>query len=224
MRAASSPGTHSGERETLVTHWLSALPQHLLVLPGDSWWPFFAALGKAGFFLLLTVAQLVLAFACGVVAIIAIMVWLWQTDQVAHATSAEVADGVFLPVGASGPRSHTWWAMMILLCVDATVFGALVFAHVHVAMAAEVCPPLGASLPGGWWPALPAALLLAGSAAIVGAQALLSRSAKSDRGKNRGEKTLVWLLVLVAMLCVFASAGFDLQAHQLAGLQPTASA
>ena len=218
------PGTHSGERETLVTHWRTALPQHLLVLPGDSWWPFVAALGTAGFFLLLTVAQLVLAFACGVVAIIAIMVWLWQTDQVAHATSAEVADGVFLPVGASGPRSHTWWAMMILLCVDATVFGALVFAHVHVAMAAEVCPPAGASLPGGWWPALPAALLLAGSAAIAGAQALLSRNAKSHKGADRGEKILVWLLVLVAMLCVLASAGFDLYAHQLVRLQPTASA
>ena len=208
------PGTHSGRRETLVTHWRTALPQHLLVLPGDSWWPFVAALGTAGFFLLLTVSQLVLAFGCGVVAIIAIMVWLWQTDQVPHAETAEVADGVFLPVGARGARSHSWWAMMILLCVDATVFAALVFAHVHVAMAAEVCPPAGASLPGGWWPVLPAALLLAGSAAMAGAQALLSRN----------KTPLVGLLVLLAILCVLASGGLDIRAHQLAGLQPSASA
>jgi cytochrome c oxidase subunit I+III len=208
------PGTHSGGRETLVTSWRDAVPQHLLVLPGDSWWPFVAAAGTAGFFLLLTVGWVVTAFVCGITAIVAIIFWLWQSDNPPHASRAEVADGVFLPVGARGRASHSWWAMIILVCVDATVFASLVFAHVHVSMAAEVCPPPGASLPQGAWPLAAAVLLLAGSAAMLGAQAVLSR----------GRKTGVWLLVLLAVLCLLGAAGLDGWGHRLAGLRPAADA
>lgn len=200
-----------------MTSWRDAVPQHLLVLPGDSWWPFIAAAGTAGFFLLLTVAQVAqvaLAFACGITAIVAIVVWLWQTDNPPHAATAEVADGIFLPVGARGMASHSWWAMIILLCVDATVFASLVFAHVHVSMAAEVCPPPGASLPGVVWPLAAAALLLAGSAAMLGAQALLARDRRAP----------VWGLVLLALACVLAAFGLDGRGQQLAGLSPTADA
>ena len=208
------PGTHSGGRETLVTSWQGAVPRHLLVLPGDSWWPFIAAAGTAGFFLLLTVELVAIAFACGLTAVVAIIVWLWQTDKPPHAASAEVADGVFLPVGARGSASHSWWAMVILVCVDATVFASLVFAHVHVAMAAEVCPPPGASLPQWGWPAASAVLLLAGSAAMLGAQAMLGRASKA----------FVWLMVLLAMLCLLAAFGLDGWGHRLAGLRPAANA
>ena len=208
------PGTHSGGRETLVTSWRDAVPQHLLVLPGDSWWPFIAALGTAGFFLLLTVELVAISFACGITAVIAIVIWLWQTDKPPHAARAEVADGVFLPVGARGSASHSWWAMVILVCVDGTVFASLVFAHVHVSMAAEVCLPLGASLPHWGWSVASAALLLAGSAAMAGSQAML--------GKVR--KTGVWLLVLLAMPCLLAAFGLDGWGHHLAGLRPTVNA
>jgi cytochrome c oxidase subunit I+III len=208
------PGTQSGGRETLVTSWRDAIPQHLLVLPGDSWWPLIAAAGTAGFFLLLTVAQVALAFACGITAIVAIVVWLWQTDKSPHAATAEVADGVFLPVGARGKASHSWWAMIILLCVDATVFASLVFAHVHVSMAADVCPPPGAQLPAAVWPMVSAALLLAGSTAIVGAQMLLSR----------GHRAGTWLLVLLALTALVAAFCANGWGHQLADLQPSANA
>ena len=208
------PGTHSGGRETLVTSWRDAVPQHLLVLPGDSWWPLIAAAGTAGFFLLLTVAQVAIAFACGITAIAAILIWLWQTDTPPHAETVEVADGVFLPVGARGMASHSWWAMIILLCVDATVFASLVFAHVHVSMAAEVCPPPGAKLPDVFWPLASGVLLLAGSAALWGAQKML----------GRGGRAAVWLLVPVALGCVAAAFGLDARGHQLAGLRPAANA
>jgi len=208
------PGTHSGGRETLVTSWRNAVPRHLLVLPGDSWWPFIAAIGTAGFFLLLTVELVAIAFACGVIAVAAIVVWLWQTDNPPHAASAEVADGVFVPVGARGRASHSWWAMVILVCVDATVFASLVFAHVHVSMAAEVCPPPGASVPRWGWPVASALLLLAGSTAMAGAQALLGRALKTG----------VWLLVLLAMLCLLGALGVEGWGHHLAGLRPAANA
>jgi len=208
------PGSHSGGRETLITSWRDAVPRHLLVLPGDSWWPFIAAAGTAGFFLLLTVEWVAIAFACGITALVAIVIWLWQSDQLPHAVRAEVADGVFLPVGARGSASHSWWAMIIVLCVDATVFASLVFAHVHVAMAAEVCPPPGASLPQWGWPLASAALLLAGSAAMAGAQKMLGKARSSG----------VWVLVMLAMLCLLSAAGLDGWGHRLARLQPVANA
>ena len=111
-------------------------------------------------------------------------------------------------------RIGAWWAMVILVCVDGTVFASLVFAHVHVSMAAEVCPPPGASLPHWGWSVASAALLLAGSAAMAGSQAML--------GKVR--KTGVWLLVLLAMPCLLAAFGLDGWGHHLAGLRPTVNA
>ena len=37
--------------------------------------------------------------------------------------------------------------MLILIVVDLTIFASLAFAHLHVSMRAEVCPPPGARLP-----------------------------------------------------------------------------
>ena len=208
------PGTHSGQRETLVTSWRHAVPRYLLVLPSDSWLPFIAAAGTAGFFLLLTVAQVALAFAFGITAVIAIVVWLWQSDNPPHADRAEIADGVFLPVGGHGEPSHAFWAMIILLLVDVSVFASLVFAHVHVSMAAEICPPPGAALPDWRWPLASAVLLVAGSAAMTVAQLAM--------GKRR--RWLVTLWVGVGMLCLAAAYGLELRGHALAPLRPVANA
>ncbi|HYN64219.1 MAG TPA: cbb3-type cytochrome c oxidase subunit I, partial [Candidatus Limnocylindrales bacterium] len=83
------PATASGGREALITSALRAEPRHLL-LPTDSWRPFSAALGTAGFFLLLTVEWVVAGFACGLVATVAVMMWLWQTDRAPHAPTAQI--------------------------------------------------------------------------------------------------------------------------------------
>jgi cytochrome c oxidase subunit I+III len=70
------PGSVTGGRETLVTRARSATPWHVLPLPGDSGWPVLAAAGTAGFFLLLTVGWTLPAWACGVLAVAAVMRWL----------------------------------------------------------------------------------------------------------------------------------------------------
>ena len=44
-------------------------------------------------------------------------------------------------------RTHSWWAVVILLIVDATICASFAFAHVHVSLMSEVCPPVGARLP-----------------------------------------------------------------------------
>ncbi|MGE4239252.1 cbb3-type cytochrome c oxidase subunit I [Ramlibacter sp.] len=159
------PRTVFGGRETLVTSPVRAELRHLLRLPGDGWLPFIAAAGTAGFFLLLTVSWFVSAAVCGAVSIAAMVAWLWGSDRPPPAPSAEVGEGVFLPTVAHGTASHSWWATVLLMLVDTSIFASLAFAHLHVSMALDVCPPPGASLPGG---GLVASLgLMAGSLAMV---------------------------------------------------------
>lgn len=208
------PGTAFGGRETLVTSPRDAQLRHLLRLPGDGWLPFIAAAGTAGFFLLLTVAWIVPAFLFGAVAIGAIVAWLWGSDQPPPQQTVQVGDGVVLPVGATGRQSHSWWAMVILLAVDASIFAALAFSHLHVSMALDVCPPPGAALPAGWLAQLASALLVAGSLLMAGSARLL-------RGARQG-----WLRVLVAaaMVCTATAFAIDLSSHVQAGLSPRATA
>ena len=210
------PGTVFGGRETLATGWWRAEPTHLLLLPGDGWWPFIAAAGTAGFFLLLTVAQTLLASLCGLLAVVGIVRWLWDSDQARLSDVARVSDTVELPVGAFGASSHSWWAMVILLCVDASIFASLLFAHLHVSMTAAVCPPPGAALPALRWAWLAAASLVAGSACVRWAAARLSAHPDRQRG----------LRMLMALAVVFMAIGIgtDLSSQLTAGLNPKAEA
>jgi hypothetical protein len=140
------PGTATGARETLVTTPRAAVLHHLVVLPGDSALPLVAAIGTAGFFLLLTVKWVVAATAFGVAAVVSTLLWLWETDRPAGA-AVEVAEGVRLPVGARLTQSPSWWATVIYLVVDVTVLASIAFSHLHVALLADVCPPAAAALP-----------------------------------------------------------------------------
>ncbi|MDQ0072281.1 cytochrome c oxidase subunit I+III [Variovorax boronicumulans] len=205
------PGTVFGGRETLVTSMRDARPLHLLRLPTDGWPPFVAAVGTAGFFLLLTVSQAVLAFAFGLLAIVAILWWLWASDQPPPTATADVGHGVRLPVNAAGTASHSWWAVIVLIAVDMTIFVSFLFTHIHLSMAAEVCPPPGAALPPLQWPLASGVLLLLGSAAMaVAVRRPLQPAA---------QRTVRWLAGF-AMLSAACALGFDLTGHWRAGLDP----
>ena len=206
------PGTVFGGRETLVTSPVNAQIRHLLRLPGDGWAPFVAAAGTAGFFLLLTVAWIVPAFIAGAVSVAAMLVWLWGSDRPPPAPMATIGAGVSVPASASGTASHSWWATVILLAVDATIFASFAFAHIHVSMALDVCPPPGARLPaGGMWSA---GLLLTASALMLGAVQCL----------QRGRQALLRLAVSLAMATALGALGLDLATHLQAGLNPRANA
>jgi cytochrome c oxidase subunit I+III len=209
------PGTSSGGRETLVTSPLGAWPRHVLVLPGDGWLPLIAAAGTAGFFLLLTVAQNLAAGLCGLVALVAIVRWLWASDQPPHQATVRVADHVMLPVGARGKASHSWWAMVILLCVDASIFASMLFAHLHIAMAGSVCPPAGATLSPVRWPLVAAIFYTASTGAMAWAHSRLQNHA--------GQRGLRWL-VLLAMALFCAAFGVDLAGQLRVGLDPVSQA
>jgi cytochrome c oxidase subunit I+III len=211
------PGTAFGGRETLVTHWRHGTPLHLLRLSTDGWSPFIAAAGTAGFFLLLTVELVWPAFACAITALVAILCWLWDSDQAPPSATATVADGVALPVGAVGRASHSWWAVIVLIAVDMTVFASFLFAHLHVAMAADICPPPGAALPATRWPLASGALLLVGSA-------LMWAATRALRGSTVRGQRMLRMLVVLALLCTVGGVFLDLASHLRAGLDSTAQA
>ncbi len=159
------PGTATGLRETIVTSPIDARPQYLLIVPGPSWLPLVAGAGTAAFFLLLTVKMVLPAIAGGIVGLAALLMWLWQTDRGVTHPPVDIGGGIMLPVYASGPQSHAWWAMVILMLVDGTVFASLVFSYAYLGtMTADTWPPSGMSLPGLEWPCASSLAWIAGSA------------------------------------------------------------
>jgi cytochrome c oxidase subunit I+III len=171
-----------------------------------------AAAGTAGFFLLLTVAWIAPAFIAGLISVGAMLWWLWGSDRPPPQPLATIGHGVQVPAGAVGRASHSWWATVILLAVDATIFASFAFAHIHVSMALDVCPPPGAQLPaGGLWSA---GLLAAASALMVGAV----------RCMGAGRQGLLRWAVALAMATAVGAIAFDLVTHGQAGLSPRANA
>jgi cytochrome c oxidase subunit I+III len=205
------PGTETGLRETIVTSAVKATPLYVLVLPKDSWLPLIGALGTAGFFLLLTIKWNITAWTCGIVAIAAIVAWLWETDQAPLQTDVKVADNVMLPVGTAGPRSHAWWGTAIMMVVDLTIFASFLFAFIHISMRLNICPPPGARLPDAVWQQLSIVLLLASSA-------LIEFTRRKLIGERSGWLRCATLLALVLLVVGFAVV---LLGQQAAGLAPT---
>ena len=211
------PDTTSGGRETLITTPRRALPSHLLLLPDDGWSPLVAAVGTAGFFLLLTVEWIFTAWAFGALAVVAVIWWLWQADPVPHRPWVTVADGVSVPVGARGRFSHSWWATVILLIVIGSVCASFGFAHVHVAMRSEVCPPTGARLPS----LTSVAAAVAAWIVALGLYQWLSRAPIAATGRAR---LLATVLVVLATVLVIAGSVASIAGHSFAGLAPRADA
>lgn len=221
------PGTATGRRETIITGWKDAAPRYLLVLAGDSWWPLLAALGTAGYFLLLTVKWTVPAWLCGVLAVGAVMAWVWQTDRAPPMASARVAEGLELPVGERGCKGHSWWACVIMLMVDGCIFASFAFTHLHLSMKLEVCPPPGASLPAASWTWLSSSLWLAAAGLValacrprrLGLAAAAGVDGYARVGDVAGQRGLR-LLVLAALGCTVAAMGCDLASQMLADMSP----
>jgi cytochrome c oxidase subunit I+III len=162
------PGAPTGWRETMVTSVLDASPQYLLRLPGPGWTPFLAAVFTAAFFLILTVKLVVPALICGILAVVMIIAWMWPSDP-PPAGSVDVGGGIRLPTYVSGPASHSWAAMVILLLVAAALYLSWVFSYLYVWTVAPQQWPEAAreGMPPSSYPALAAGLLLASGAAIA---------------------------------------------------------
>jgi cytochrome c oxidase subunit I+III len=209
------PGATTGCRETMVTSPIEAIPQYLLRLPGPSWPPFFAAIFTAAFFLLLTVKAVVLAALCGVAAIALILVWMWQSDPKPVA-AVDIGGGITLPVYASGPISHSWWAMVILLLVAGSLYLACVFSYLYLWTVSPRVWPKPEALPVSLWPVLAGAMLIASAAAGLAA----SRMVPAQKASGAGFVALIG----IGISALIAASAVEAFAHWRSGLRPDADA
>ncbi len=127
------PGSATGHRETIVTSPLLAEPQYLQIMPGPSAWPFAAAVFTAGFFLALTVQAYSFAWVSAILAVVSILRWLWETDRPVRDEEVDIGAGIMVPTYVTGPASHGWWAMVILLVVMAMIFIMALFSLAFLA-------------------------------------------------------------------------------------------
>jgi cytochrome c oxidase subunit I+III len=207
------PGAPTGHRETLITSPLRAEPEYLQIMPGPSAWPLFAAVFTAGFFLLLTVQASGVAMASGVLAIVCVVRWMWDTDRPVAVGQADVGAGIVLPTYVVGSRTHGWWAMTILLVVVGMVWVMTVFSWFFLH---GVKPAFWRPAPDSGW-----VWAIAAGYAAAAALALLSR-----RLMARPKSTL-WgspAMLVSAALVLAAAYGCDAWSWRGFGLEPQLSA
>jgi cytochrome c oxidase subunit I+III len=207
------PGAPTGGRETIVTSAVKARPQYLLRLPGPSWPVVLAAWFTAAFFLLLTVKLVLPALVCGAIAVASVIRWLWETEPGPSHPPVDIGGGIRLPVYLSGSASHSWWAMIVLLVVDGTVFGCLVFSYLFLwTVNVNGWLPAIDNLPDLRW-AGSALLWLAGSGLV----AYASRSLRHSDSVGRWPVRLALLFAIPASLVAIA---IDLWTQWQSGLLP----
>jgi heme/copper-type cytochrome/quinol oxidase subunit 3 len=114
--------------------------------------------------------------------------WGWDLDPPVDAKLAHIGGGIHLPTYMSGPSSQSWWAMVVLMLVSATLYGCLVFSyfflwHRSPEVWPDTLPPIGYAIAS-------AALLAASSGVVAWA---------NRRVQAAGDCRLLWLaLPLIA--------------------------
>jgi cytochrome c oxidase subunit I+III len=146
--------------------------------------------------------------------VVSILVWMWNSDP-PSAGEVEIGGGIALPTYASGPGSHSWWAMVVLLLVAAALYLSYLFGFLYLWTVAPEAWPRQTSLPSpaSAWVSL-AALGLS-TAALAGAHRLLGHGSR-----RRG--VLIGLLFAGAAALAGALL-LDIAGHWQAGLRPQSS-
>jgi cytochrome c oxidase subunit I+III len=208
------PGTTTGGREALVTSPFDARPQYILQIPGPGWAPLLAAVFTAGFFLLLTVKLVFVAFVCGVAAIASVIWWLWESDPGPVRPPADIGGGYVLPVYVTGPANHSWWGVIVLLVVCGMIFTCLVFSYLFLWLVNPAYwPPDGTQLAGPAWSFAAGIQYLAAAGLVMWASHLL-------RGEDRRSPRSIPVLIALALTLTLGAAAVDLSAHWSTGLSP----
>jgi cytochrome c oxidase subunit I+III len=181
-------------------------------MPGPSAWHVLAAVFTAGFFLLLTVQAYWIGVVSGVLAVLCVLRWLWETDRPMKAEAVDIGAGICVPTYVRGPASHGWWAMMVLIVVIGMIFAMACFSYVFLWSRR---PDL--------WIAPPAMAWLGGI--VAGYVLAIALCVAAGRLADRGAKGPILAAGLCSMALLAAGAAFaaDVGSWWSAGLRPDAS-
>nr|WP_114580117.1 cytochrome c oxidase subunit I [Aquibium oceanicum] len=211
------PNAPTGGRETLVTSAVEAKPQYVLQMPGPGWPQVLAAVFTAAFFLLLTIKAVTIAAICGALAIVFIIVWGWPLDPGPRKGRVAIGGGITLPTYMSGPGSHSYWSIVVLTLVSASLYLAYVFSYLYLwTVSSEVWPQAGAGLPPLVMPVGSMVLFLLGGGGFMLANRLLPEPG--------GNGLPAALSTIGAALLLAGGVGLELYGHVTSGLDPSASA
>ncbi|MGE0213459.1 MAG: cytochrome c oxidase subunit I [Parvibaculaceae bacterium] len=206
------PDAEDGRRETLVTSVLDAEPEQCLRVSGTSYLSIISAFTLGGVFISLTFEWWVASGVSGLLALTAILTWLWTgTGEIPEKPRKDVGLGLSLPLYASGPASVGWWATFITMAGDAAAFASLVFSYffywtIHQDFRG------GHAGPGTFWPLLAGAGFLAAWVLMIAARALNARAAT---GAMLGS-------LFGSLLLTFAASAAACLGPWQAGMDPTA--
>ncbi len=151
-----------GRREMLGTSLLSAVPEQVIRLSHSTWLPLLAALNVA-MVLASFLAKVYVVAALGLIPLIAVFArWLWTTGDRDAPAQVDAGMGLTLPTQRAARNAPGWWALVVGLLIDGSLFASLVFAYFYLWLGAEAWPPGSASLTGGWIAVAAMALLAAG--------------------------------------------------------------
>jgi cytochrome c oxidase subunit I+III len=208
------PDAPTGGRESLVTTPVEAEPDYVLRVAGPGWSHVFAAVFMAAFFLLLTVKWVVVAMACGIAAVVFCVVWAWQLDPAPGTDPIHIGGSIRLSTYVSGPRSHAWWAMVILVLVGGSLYLSYLFSYLYLwVVSPDMWALQGASaLPAAVWPLGSGVLLTAGLLALAHAGVRLPIPGASGKA--------ACLSLFAAGLLLAAALAIDLLSHWQSGLRP----
>ncbi len=205
------PDAEEEKRETLITTIIDAQPVQCLRIPGPTFITLFAALFTGGVFIFSTFHWWWPAAISGILAIAAILVWLWTgTALIPEKRQKNVGLGLTLPLYASGPKSVGWWAMFITMLGDMVGYASLIFSYFFYWTIHDDFPPAPSPGPGVFWPIVAVVLLLSAWALTMLAQYC-----------NRHDQAMAFYSALVAAIAAAVAGGLALLAGPwLSGLDP----
>lgn len=210
------PNAPTGGRETIVTSAIEAKPDYLLQMPGPGWAHVLAAVFTAGFFLLLTVKLVVAAILSGIAAVVACFFWVWELDP-GPSKKVDVGRGVELDTYRSGPSSHSWWAMIVLMLVAASLYLSFMFSYFY----------LWTVSPDAWPTTIQDSVSIlypvSCAVAFLGASVFIHWASRTLGG---GRASAAWsapVLISVSAVALIVGVGLEVWGHWSNGLRPTES-
>jgi cytochrome c oxidase subunit I+III len=188
-----------GRRETWGTDPLTGKIREIIHLPGNSWWPFVAALILAVVCISLLAKAYLLAILASLVAAVVLLRWSWENGahpKAAPDAKTQPGDPPLHSRTCDGPGI---WGMGVTLLANGALYLALLFGWFYLWTVAPDWIPAERSLPA--WPLLASLLVL--TPACIWLRRTLTRLRRSDDAalaRNLGALALLGLLQSALLL------------------------